>query len=159
MWARAWRREYTVMGDEVDLAARLMAVAEPGNIIVSSAAQRKVQALFNLTPRGEVRVKGKADPIATFQVAGLRAATGSLRGLEGLHSALVGRDAEWKQFSTAMQHLRSGRGQIVSIIGEAGLGKSRLGGRDARRLQAASPIPTRSAVRWFEAAASRFTSR
>ena len=72
----AWRREYTVMGDEVNLAARLMAAAEPGNIIVSSAAQRKVQALFNLTPRGEVRVKGKSDPVAIFQVAGLRATAG-----------------------------------------------------------------------------------
>jgi class 3 adenylate cyclase/predicted ATPase len=146
----AWRREYTVMGDEVNLAARLMAVAERGSIIVGSAVQRKVQALFNLTPRGEVRVKGKSDPVATFQVAGLRATTGPLRGLEGLHSALVGREAEWQQLTTAVQQLRSGRGQIVSIMGEAGLGKSRLATDLHAQLQAVDRTEPRSVVRWFE---------
>jgi hypothetical protein len=138
------------MGDEVNLAARLMAVAERDQIIVSGSAQRKVQALFNLIPRGEVHVKGKSDPVTTFQVAGLRATTGPLRGLEGLHSALVGREAEWEQLSTAIQQLRSGRGQIVSIIGEAGLGKSRLAVELRAELQTAEPNPTRSGVRWFE---------
>ncbi|HTP10408.1 MAG TPA: adenylate/guanylate cyclase domain-containing protein, partial [Anaerolineae bacterium] len=145
-----WRREYTVMGDEVNLAARLMAVAAPGSIIVSSTAQRKVQALFNLTPRGEVRVKGKSDPVATFQVAGLRATTGPLRGLEGLHSTLVGREAEWQKLAAAVQQLRLGRGQIVSIIGEAGLGKSRLAAELRAELLATGSAPTRSGVRWFE---------
>jgi class 3 adenylate cyclase/predicted ATPase len=149
----AWRREYTVMGDEVNLAARLMAVAQPGtaaDIIVSSAAQRKVQALFNLIPRGAVRVKGKSDPVAIFQVAGLRATTGPLRGLEGLHSALVGRETERQQLAAAVQQLRSGRGQIVSIIGEAGLGKSRLAAELRSELHAADLSATRSRVRWFE---------
>jgi class 3 adenylate cyclase/tetratricopeptide (TPR) repeat protein len=146
----SWRREYTVMGDEVNLAARLMSVAEPGSIIVSEIAQRKVQALFNLIPRGEVRVKGISNPVATYQVTGLRATTGPLRGLEGLHSAMVGREAEWQQLSTALQHLRSGRGQIVSIIGEAGLGKSRLAAEMQAALQAADSTPIRSGVRWLE---------
>jgi class 3 adenylate cyclase/tetratricopeptide (TPR) repeat protein len=146
----SWRREYTVMGDEVNLAARLMSVAEPGSIIVSSAAQRKVQALFNLTPRGEVRVKGKSDPVPIFQVTGLRTTTGPLRGLEGLHSSLVGRAAEWEQLAAVLRHLRSGRGQIVSIIGEAGLGKSRLAAELRAQLQTAGPAPTRSGVHWFE---------
>ena len=109
-------------GASPSLCKHTFAVQETGN----ETTYNLVVADFNLTPRGEVHVKGKSDPVATFQVAGLRTTTGPLRGLEGLHSALVGRDAEWQQLSTAMQRLRSGRGQIVSIIGEAGLGKSRL---------------------------------
>ncbi|NTU65013.1 MAG: AAA family ATPase, partial [Chloroflexi bacterium] len=101
-------------------------------------------------PRGEVRVKGISNPVASYQVAGLRATTGPLRGLEGLHSALVGRAAEWQQLSAAVQHLRSGRGQIVSIIGEAGLGKSRLAAELRSNLQTASWSPTQSDVSWFE---------
>ncbi|CAG0934972.1 adenylate cyclase 10 [Thermoflexales bacterium] len=146
----AWRREYTVMGDEVNLAARLMAVAERGQILVSGSAQRKVQALFSLTARGEVRVKGKSDPVSTFQVTGLRAMTGPLRGLEGLHSSLVGRATEWEQLATALQRLRSGRGQVVSIVGEAGLGKSRLAAELRAELPTADSAPSHLGVRWFE---------
>ncbi len=145
----AWRREYTVMGDEVNLAARLMAAAERGSIVVGSSVQRKGQALFNLTPRGEVRVKGKSDPVAIFSVASLRATAGPLRGLEGLRSPLVGREAEWQRLIGALEQLRSGRGQIVSIVGEAGLGKSRLAAELRAELRA-EEATTRSAVRWFE---------
>jgi class 3 adenylate cyclase/predicted ATPase len=152
----AWRREYTVMGDEVNLAARLMAAAEHDSIVVGSAVQRKGQALFNLTPRGEVRVKGKSEPVAIFEVAGLRTTTGPLRGLEGLRSPLVGRETEWQRLTGTLDQLRSGRGQIVSIIGEAGLGKSRLAAElhaeldRAPETSADRAVTTRSAVRWFE---------
>jgi predicted ATPase/class 3 adenylate cyclase len=131
-----WRREYTVMGDEVNLAARLMAAAEAGRIIVSHSIQRKVQALFDLPSRGEVQLKGKENPISIYEVTGLRAVPEPLRGLKGMHSPLVGREAEWQQLKAALAQVRQERGQIISIMGEAGLGKSRLV-EELRRVTAA----------------------
>ena len=121
-----WRREYTVMGDEVNLAARLMTTAEAGSSIVSRNVQRKVQALFELPSRGEVQLKGKQNPIPIYKVAGPRAVPEPLRGLKGMHSPLVGRETEWQQLQAALGQLFQSRGQIASIMGEAGLGKSRL---------------------------------
>jgi class 3 adenylate cyclase len=122
----SWRHEYTVMGDEVNLSARLMSVAEPDSITISSDVRRKVQALFDLTPRGKVELKGKSAPVPIFSIVGPRAIPEPLRGLKGMSSPLVGRQAEWEQLLTATDQLMSGRGQIISVTGEAGLGKSRL---------------------------------
>ncbi|MCP4541245.1 MAG: AAA family ATPase [Chloroflexi bacterium] len=121
-----WRHEYTVMGDEVNLAARLMTTAEPGRTLVSSDVRRKVQALFDLTSRDPVQLKGKSMPIPTFSVVGPRAIPEPVRGLKGMSSPLVGRQTEWEQLRAAIEQLMLGRGQIVSVTGEAGLGKSRL---------------------------------
>jgi class 3 adenylate cyclase len=121
-----WRREYTVMGDEVNLAARLMATSEAGRITVSRSIQRKVQALFDLPSRGEMQLKGKENPIPIYDVAGLRAVPEPLRGLKGMVSPLVGREAEWRLLREALAQLVQERGQIASVMGEAGLGKSRL---------------------------------
>jgi class 3 adenylate cyclase/predicted ATPase len=121
-----WRHEYTVMGDEVNLAARLMTVAGASDVIISQGARRKVKALFELDPRGEVRLKGKSEPIPTFAVTGARAAPEPARGAEGLRAPLVGRSLEWSRLLMAAEKTLAGEGQIVSVLGEAGLGKSRL---------------------------------
>ena len=121
-----WRHEYTVMGDEVNLAARLMSVARPGTILVSSDIRRKVQALFDLMPQGEVRLKGKSAPVPVFTVEKPRAVPEPLRGIKGMRSPLVGRGDEWERLLQAIARLRDGQGQIISVVGEAGLGKSRL---------------------------------
>ncbi len=139
----SWRREYTVMGDEVNLSARLMSVAQPGSIIVSSNVRRKIEALFDFGDQGEVRLKGKSDPVPIFSIIGPRAAPEAVRGIKGMRSPLVGREKEWRQLTTALDELLLGRGQIVSIIGEAGLGKSRLLDEISERLTAGDIPPLR----------------
>lgn len=149
----AWRHEYTVMGDEVNLAARLMSVALSQSTLVSSYVRQKVQALFDLQPHGSVMLKGKQDPVPVFSVEGVRAMPEPLRGLKGMHSPLVGRTEEWAQLLGAMEYLLKGRGQIVSVIGEAGLGKSRLVAEIQRRV-AGNGHP---AARWFEGRCLSYT--
>jgi class 3 adenylate cyclase/predicted ATPase len=120
------RREYTVMGDDVNLAARLMSAAPQTELLLSDALQRKVSAFFELANRGTVKVKGKAHPVPIFSVAGRRAQPEPVRGIRGLHSPLVGRQREAQHMREIALNLQSGRGGVLSIIGEAGLGKSRL---------------------------------
>jgi class 3 adenylate cyclase/predicted ATPase len=120
------RREYTVMGDDVNLAARLMSAAPQNELLLSDALQRKVSAFFELASRGTVKVKGKAQPVPIFSVTGRRAQPEPVRGIRGLHSPLVGRDREAQLMREIAMNLQGGRGSLLSIIGEAGLGKSRL---------------------------------
>ncbi|MCB8922530.1 MAG: AAA family ATPase [Ardenticatenaceae bacterium] len=131
-----WRHEYTVMGDQVNLSARLMAAAghqqlatndqRPTTILISSNVRRKVQAMLDLEPQGEVSLKGKSEPVPIFTVRGARAVPETVRGLGSMRSPLVGRAKEWQQLATAVTSLRNNRGQIITLLGEAGLGKSRL---------------------------------
>jgi class 3 adenylate cyclase/predicted ATPase len=120
------RREYTVMGDDVNLAARLMSAAPQNELLLSDALQRKVNAFFELTNRGTVMVKGKTRPVPIFSIAGRRAQPEPVRGIRGLSSPLVGREREAQLIREIAMNLQSGRGAILSIIGEAGLGKTCL---------------------------------
>jgi len=87
----ATRREYTVMGDEVNLAARLMSAAAEGEILLASYVQRKVSPFFEVADRGEVSLKGKSKPVPTYTIVGRRAQPEPVRGIRGLRSPLVGR--------------------------------------------------------------------
>ncbi len=120
------RHEYTVMGDEVNLAARLMSAAEQGDILLASYVQRKVRMQFEVADRGEVRLKGKSKPVPTYTIVGRRAQPEPVRGIRGLRSALVGRAEEQARLRQAVADVCMGRGSILSLIGEAGLGKSRM---------------------------------
>ncbi len=122
----AIRTEYTALGDAANVAARLQSAAEPGSVLISADTYRLVHALFDFRPRGLIEMKGKSAPVDSFEVTGVRAAPGPMRGLEGLHSPMVGRDREIDLLRERVDELGRGLGAVVAIIGEAGLGKSRL---------------------------------
>src|ERR687890_289985 len=120
------RTEYTAMGDTTNVAARLQSAAEPGTVLISADTYHLVKQLFELRPRGGAMVKGKSAPLVTYEVLSPRVVPGKVRGLEGLTSPLVGRAAEFKLVNDKLNEVREGRGAFVAVIGEAGLGKSRL---------------------------------
>jgi class 3 adenylate cyclase/tetratricopeptide (TPR) repeat protein len=122
------RTEYTAMGDTTNVAARLQSAAAPGSVIISSDTYHLVKELFEFEPRGATKVKGKAAPIETYEVLSPRSVPGKMRGLEGegLTSPLVGRAAEFKLVNDRLNEVRQGHGAFVAVVGEAGLGKSRL---------------------------------
>lgn len=118
--------EYTAMGDAINLAARLQSAARPGTALVSLHTHRFAAPLFHFRDVGLVEVKGKSEPIQTYEVVGVRAEPGKLRGLAGLTSPMVGRDHERAALLTLSDRLKTGRGGLAVIVGEAGLGKTRL---------------------------------
>jgi class 3 adenylate cyclase/tetratricopeptide (TPR) repeat protein len=122
----AIKSEYTALGDAANIAARLQSAAEPGTVLISADTYRLVRALFDFKPRGVIEMKGKLAPVNSYEVVGVRAAPGSTRGLEGLASPLVGREQEIGLLRDRLDALGDGIGSVVAVIGEAGLGKSRL---------------------------------
>jgi adenylate cyclase len=119
---------YAVTGDTVNTTARLLAAAAPGTVLTSEATRALALHRFAFEPAGELALRGKAEPIAVHRLRGALAEPASARGLAalGLAAPLVGRADELDQLLGAFDRMRRGRAQVVSVVGEAGTGKSRL---------------------------------
>jgi class 3 adenylate cyclase/tetratricopeptide (TPR) repeat protein len=118
-----YRRTYTVMGDPVNLAARLMAKAPPGEIYATASVLDRSTTRFDLTELEPFTVKGKAKPIKAWSVG---AATGSRRREGSERYPLVGREKERTELLEALEAARGGAGRLVELVGEPGIGKTRL---------------------------------
>lgn len=121
--AGAQANEYTVTGDAVNVAARLQQSAAPGEIYVGAATCRLAADAFEFAPLAPLEVKGKAEPMQAWRLA--RAAV-EPRLARGGEAPLVGRSREQRLLEDALNEAAAGRGLIVGLAGEAGIGKSRL---------------------------------
>ena len=121
------RVDYKVVGSTVHLAARMEQMASPGSVLATADTIGLVDGYVTARALGRVPVKGLADPTEVYEVIGAGPARTRLQGatIRGL-TRFVGRDTELGQLCRAHELASTGRGQVVSIVGEAGVGKSRL---------------------------------
>src|SRR6266511_3837110 len=109
------------LGDTANVAARLQSAAEPGNAVVGEATAKSVLHRFELEPLGEVQVKGRVPPVGAWRLVGLQASTTTLP-----LSPLVGRLEEMQRLHSIVDELVAGRGQLLMLVGDAWIGKTRL---------------------------------
>jgi class 3 adenylate cyclase/predicted ATPase len=118
------RREYTVMGSVVNLAARLMQIAGPGQALLGSATVAGIQRRFELLALPPAPIKGYDELIPLYEAVSEQ--PGALSMLLHERGPLLGRRAELAAAQRAVREALAGRGALVELVGEAGIGKSRL---------------------------------
>jgi len=119
--------DYTAVGQTTHLAARMEQLASPGSILLTPSTLELVEGYLTVRPLGPVPVKGLAEAVEVYEATGAGPARTRLQAAvrRGL-TRFVGRDAEMEQLRRAQQLADNGHGQLVAVVGEAGVGKSRL---------------------------------
>ena len=121
------KMDYTAVGQSTHLAARMEQMATADSILITPETLRLAEGYVQVKPLGPVNVKGLTEPVEVYEVTGVgttrsRLQAAAARGL----TRFVGRDAETEQLRKALEQARADHGQVVGVVGEPGLGKSRL---------------------------------
>src|SRR5215472_14893237 len=144
-------KEADVFGEAPNIAARVQATAEPGTVLITDAVHRLVSGLFVVESLGASALKGIERPLQLYKVvrpSGVRGRLEAAAATRGL-TPFVGREDELRSLTTRWERSREGEGQVALIIGEAGIGKSRL-------LQRFHELIPDAPQAWLEAAAAPF---
>jgi hypothetical protein len=121
------RTDYTAVGETTHLAARMEQLASPGAVLIAPATFDLVEGFVAARPLGPVSVRGRREPVEVYEVSGIGPARSRLQAAarRGL-TRFVGRDVEIEVLRRSLEWAAAGHGQVVAIVGEAGVGKSRL---------------------------------
>jgi predicted ATPase/class 3 adenylate cyclase len=119
-------KEHAVVGETPNLAARLQALAAPGEIIVSEQTRLLTGGYFDLRSLGPQTLRGMQAPTTAFRVVGELAVQSRFAARQNSHGALIGREVELTRLEQAAREVCEGRGQFVLLHGDAGIGKSRI---------------------------------
>ncbi|MBW4435616.1 MAG: AAA family ATPase [Pleurocapsa minor GSE-CHR-MK-17-07R] len=129
------RREYTVMGDDVNLAARLMAYAKFGQILVSSRIYKQVSSFFKAEAQAPISLKGKKAPIDTYLVSDTLESAGMLEAQGEM--PFIGHELFMLKLDLLLQQARFGKVKALALVGDAGIGKTRIARQFAEMARAA----------------------
>ncbi|MBV8454429.1 MAG: AAA family ATPase, partial [Deltaproteobacteria bacterium] len=141
-------KDADVFGESPNIAARLQATATPATVLITAATHRLISGLFVVEALGTRALKGIAMPLEVFQVVRPTGVRGRLRAARGL-TPFVGREQELRLLLSRWEQTREGEGQVALIIGEPGIGKSRLVAEFHDRIRDAPHI-------WMESAGEQF---
>jgi hypothetical protein len=119
--------EYAPIGHSISLASRLQALASPGSVVISGAVRKLCEGYFQIKPLGPARIKGVSETVEVYEVTGLGPLRTRLQRSAGRgYTKFVGRKRELEAMRRALELAKQGQGQVVAVIGEPGVGKSRL---------------------------------
>src|SRR4051812_20754868 len=138
-------RQQTAIGETPNRAARLQSLAGPGQVVIDAATRRQIGGLFDCRDLGSIVLKGLVEPVPAWQVLSAGAAEGRFAALHGAITPLVGREEEIELLLRRWAQAKAGRGRVVLISAEPGVGKSRLVEALAEQIAAEPYIR----LRWF----------
>jgi tetratricopeptide (TPR) repeat protein len=149
--------DYTAVGQTTHLAARMEQFAEPGTTLLTAATAALAEGFVEVTSQGRREVKGLSDGVEVYQLIGANGARSrfQVRAARGL-TPFVGRGGEVVQLLDALDLARGGRGQLVAVVGEPGVGKSRLFGEFARSPRTAGCLMLEAAAMPYATATAYF---